>query len=698
MELQHLDERHKAKSVDAHHDLLLRLGDLSSSEIAERYLGDARSATRELAKQRRILEVPIAGERRWIAAEDASRYRDALGVPMPSGIPERFLQPVADPAGDLVLRYARTHGPFTPTELANRYGLGVAVVTSTLERFVERGRLVEGEFRPGGTQREWCDNEVLRIIRRRSLAKLRHEVEPVETPACARTLASWQGVSRKRRGLEALLETIETLQGYAMPASILEWEILAARVDDYRPSDLDMLSAAGEIVWVGVEPLGDRDGRVALYLTDHLPLLRVPSELPSHPVIDYLAQHGASFFTQIHAAIGGFPNDLIDQLWDLVWKGVVTNDTFHALRAFTRRARPSRSAQFRSRRTAPATTQGRWSLVTAPTATPTERANALAQQLLARYGVVIREVAAAESIVGGFSAVYPIFKAMEDAGRVRRGYFVAGLGATQFATAGALDLLRSFRDEPEEPETVLLAATDPANPYGALLKWPSTGLMRVPGASVILVNGALACYIARGEKQLSTFLPDDEPSRSMVAKEIARTLASLVENGTRRAMLITEVNDEPVARTPLAPFLAEAGFTPGSHGYQKSKRSLRNFNILRSAFAMIGDRFYSRTCEASERHATRHRNRRLRRRRIQRRWRGFRARPMWGPISCPMISTGGAVRRISQRGDEEIGNVLLNQRVVAGIGNIYSRKRSSRQGSTRLRRSATSPTTLSFES
>ena len=234
-----------------------------------------------------------------------------------------------------------------------------------------------------------------------------------------------------------------------------------------------------------------------------------------------------------------------------------------------RRARPSRSAQFRSRRTAPATTQGRWSLVPAPTASPTERANALAQQLLARYGVVIREVAAAESIVGGFSAVYPIFKAMEDAGRVRRGYFVAGLGATQFATAGALDLLRSFRDEPEEPETVLLAATDPANPYGALLKWPATGLMRVPGASVILVNGALACYIARGEKQLLTFLPDDEPSRSRVAKEIARTLASLVEDGTRRAMLITEVNDEPVARTPLAPFLAEAGFTPGSHGYQK---------------------------------------------------------------------------------------------------------------------------------
>jgi ATP-dependent Lhr-like helicase len=565
LEVQHLDDRHKAKSVDGIHDLLLRIGDLTTEEVAARSTVDG---LRALAKSRRILEIPIAGERRWIAAEDASRYRDALGVPLPSGIAERFLQPVADPVGDLALRFARTHGPFTPADVARRYGLGIAVITQALERFVERGRLIEGEFRPGGTQREWCDNEVLRIIRRRSLAKLRHEVEPVETPTFARMLASWQGVARKRRGLEALLETIETLQGYAMPASILESEILAARVEDYRPSDLDMLSAAGEIVWVGVEPLGDRDGRVALYLTDHLPLLRASSDLPSNPVVDYLAQHGASFFAQIHAAIGGFPNDLIDQLWDLVWKGAVTNDTFHALRAFTRRARPGSRPHFRSRRTVPATTQGRWSLVPTSNASVTERAKALAQQLIARYGVVIREVASVESIQGGFSAIYPVLKAMEEAGRVRRGYFVAGLGATQFATAGALDLLRSFRDEPEQPETLMLAATDPANPYGALVKWPAQGLTRSVGASVIIVNGALACYVTRGEKELKVFLPEDEPSRSIVARQVARALASLVENGVRRALLITEVNDEPIARSAIAPFLAEAGFKPTSMGYQ----------------------------------------------------------------------------------------------------------------------------------
>jgi ATP-dependent Lhr-like helicase len=564
LELQHLDERHKAKSPDALHDLLLRIGDLTLEESAARYLGDAQAAIHDLARARRVIEIPILGDKRWIAAEDASRYRDALGVPLPTGIAERFLEPVADPVGDLVLRFARTHGPFVPADVARRNGLGVAVITGALERFVERGRLIEGEFRPGGTQREWCDNEVLRIIRRRSLAKLRHEVEPVETPVFARMVTSWQGVGAKKRGLEAILETVETLQGYAIPASLLESEVLPARVEDYRPSDLDTLSAAGEIVWVGVEPLGDRDGRVALYLTDHLPLLRgAAGEAPATPIVDYLATHGASFFAQIHAAIGGFPNDLIDQLWDLVWKGVVTNDTFHALRAFTRKTRSASRPQFRSRRTLPATTQGRWSLVPPSKASSTERAKAIAQQWVARYGVIVREVAAVENVDGGFSAIYPVLKAMEEAGRVRRGYFVAGLGATQFATAGALDLLRSFRDEPEEPQTVMLAATDPANPYGALVKWPAPGLMRSAGASVILVNGALACYVSRGEKELRVFLPDDEPSRSMVAKEIAKTLGSLVDSGLRRALLFTEVDDA------ILPFLMEAGFKRVSKGYQK---------------------------------------------------------------------------------------------------------------------------------
>ncbi|HEX9162831.1 MAG TPA: DEAD/DEAH box helicase, partial [Thermoanaerobaculia bacterium] len=440
-------------------------------------------------------------------------------------------------------------------------------------RFVERGRLVEGEFRPEGTQREWCDADVLRSIRRRSLAKLRKEVEPVDQPVLARLLTSWQGVTKKRRGLEALLDVIETLQGYPMAASIFETEILSARIEDYKPSDLDTLSAAGEIVWMGVEPLGGRDGRIAVYLTDHAPVLRGAPAAPAAPsdveekILDYLRTHGASFFAQIHEAAGGFGNDLVDAMWDLVWKGLTTNDTFHALRAFTRPAKVN-TRGFRSRRVASPSTQGRWSLVAPPGPNATQRATALAQQLMTRYGVVTREAPGAENIAGGFSAVYPVLKAMEEKGRVRRGYFVAGLGATQFASGGALDLLRSLRDEPEQPETVMIAATDPANPYGTIVKWAREGLTRSVGASVILVNGALAAYISRGEKQISVFLPDDEPARGIVAREIANALASTVTTGQRRALLVAEVNGEPVARTPVAPFLAEAGFVPTAMGYQ----------------------------------------------------------------------------------------------------------------------------------
>ncbi len=578
LELQHLDERHKAKSIDSIHDLLLRLGDLSQDELAARSLIDAGDAVLELRKQRRILEVSIGREKRYIAIEDASRYRDALGTPIPTGVADRYLEPVADPVGDLVLRYARTHGPFTPADVAHRYGLGVAVIHHALERYVERGRLIEGEFRPTGTQREWCENEVLRIVRRRSLAKLRKEAEPVDQPVLARLFTNWQGITRKRRGLDGLLEVIESLQGFPVAASIFESEILASRIADYRPSDLDTLSAAGEIVWVGVEPLGERDGRIALYLTDNLPLLHAASPAPEAPqrIEDYLQKSGASFFHQIQAAVGGFPAEIIDALWDLVWKGVVTNDTFHALRAFSRpskgkgQTRVVPGGRFRSRRIAPPSTQGRWSLVPSATANDTLRANALAQQLLARYGVVTREAPALENIFGGFSAVYPVLRAMEDAGRIRRGYFVAGLGATQFAGPGAIDLLRSMRDEPEKPETVMLAATDPANPYGAIVKWPESPftMSRSVGAHVILVNGLMACYVSRGEKQLLLFLPDDEPVRSIVAREVARQLASLVHDGTRRALLIAEINDEPASRSPLAPFLVEQGFSTTGLGYQ----------------------------------------------------------------------------------------------------------------------------------
>jgi ATP-dependent helicase Lhr and Lhr-like helicase len=588
-QLQHLDERFQAKSADGIHDLLLRIGDLTTHEIDQRARVTALPSTlADLERARRAIAVVVAGESRFIAVEDAARYRDALGTPLLPGLPEALLQPVRQPLADLVLRYARTHGPFTATDCAARFGLGRSVVDDTLGRLAATGRVIDGEFRPGGSHREWCEADVLRTLRQRSLARLRHEVEPVEHPALGRLVTAWQGVVRPRTGLDALLDAIEQLQGAALPASVLESAILPARVEGYRPADLDFLMSSGEVVWVGVESLGERDGRVALYLTDHLRLLLpAPAQISvgehGHRIVEHLGEAGASFFPAILAACGGgFPDEIVQALWDLAWAGLVTNDTFHALRAFvqppprTRRERQSRP--FRSRRASPPSAQGRWSLVAPRRGEPptaTEWAANTARQLLARHGVLTREAVAAEGVKGGFSAVYDILKAMEAAGRVRRGLFVAGLGAMQFAMPAALDLLRSLRDEPDTPQVVEVSATDPANPYGALLKWPATGdaargPTRTVGATVILVNGGLAAWMSRGDRQLSVFLPEPEPARSVVARAVAErlfTMATAPDTG-RKGLLVGDIDGVPAADHPLARFLQDAGFVRGALGYQ----------------------------------------------------------------------------------------------------------------------------------
>jgi ATP-dependent helicase Lhr and Lhr-like helicase len=488
----------------------------------------------------------------------------------------------------------------------------VAAADLLLREVSRSGRLLDGEFRPGGRGREWCDPDVLQTIRRRSLARLRREVEPVDPQVLGRLVTTWQGIVRPRSGLDALLDAIDGLQGAPLPASIFETEILSARVAGYDPADLDALAAAGEIVWCGVGPLGERDGRLAIYLTDHLPVLRRSPEPPAlgareQAIVAHLTARGASFFADLHAAAGGgYPGESVDALWNLVWAGVATNDTFHALRAFTeppdrRRRREaarvrvagpaSRSGgrAFRSRRAAPRSAEGRWSLVGSRATgivSPTEWSAATARQLLSRYGIITRDVAAADAIPGGFSAVYDVLRAMEDAGRIRRGYFVAGVGATQFAQPAALDLLRSLRDLPEEPEIVRIAATDPANPYGTLLPWPGDPtrreakpeagvaprepatpgrrLARTVGATVILVNGALSAYLRRGARQVQVFLPEDEPARSTTGRAVAGELAAIART---TGLLVAEINGVAAAAHPLGAFLAGAGFTPSALGY-----------------------------------------------------------------------------------------------------------------------------------
>ncbi len=586
-QLQGLLETQRIRSADGIHDLLLRIGDLSREELVRR-LADTELAGQldRLLRARRLLEIKIAGERRLIAVEDAARYRDALGIPLPPGIATALLESVAAPVLELVRRYARTHGPFTLAEVSSRFALDGPQIEGALNALLPDGRIVEGGFRPGGLYREWCDAEVLRLIRRKSLARLRREVEPIEQQTLARLATHWQGVLQRRRGLDALLDTIEHLQGAPLAASLVETSILPARLANYSPGSLDTLIAAGEVVWCGLDSLGEHDGRIGLFLADKLrtllpPRVAPPADNPLSPrelaLLEQLGQSGAAFFAQLHeAAGGGYPGESLDALWNLVWRGLVTNDTFHALRAFV--ARPSSSRQpkrqhnlpsFRSRRTTPPSAQGRWTLVPSPTVSATEWSHAVANQLLSRYGVLTRESAASENLPGGFSAIYDVLKALEESGRIRRGYFVAGLGATQFALPAAVDLLRGLRGGPpvEKPEMITLAATDPANFYGSVLRWPAAvSLTRSAGASVVLRNGEMVAYMRRNNPNVQVFLPAEEPERSATARDLSAFLAGLAQQDMearedhRGGMLISTINGEPAAQDFLAPFLQDAGF------------------------------------------------------------------------------------------------------------------------------------------
>ena len=590
LELQRLDARFPVRHADGVHDLLLKLGDLQREELAARCDSAALAAGEldrwlaELTGTRRVIAFRIGGETRYAAAEDAARFRDALGIVPPPGLPDAFLTSVADPLGDLVSRYARTHVPFHVEDVAARFGLGVAPVRTALQRLAGRGRVLEGEFLPGGRGREWVDVEVLRMLKRRSLAKLRKQVEPAAPEALARFLARWQGLTQPRRGLDALLDAVEQLQGAALPASALEQQILPQRVAGYRPSDLDELCAAGEVVWRGWESLGPDDGRIALYLTDHYPKLTVAAEpvegeLPGR-IRQLLAARGALFFDDLAAAIGGFRNDLLAALWQLVWAGEVTNDTLAPLRSLRRGTqRKGRSAghsrgAFRSRRLSKTPgSEGRWTLLArpgGPAYSVTERQTALATQLIRRYGILTREMVAAENVAGAFTGLYPVLKAMEESGRVRRGYFVAGLGAAQFAAPGASERLREpDGEEDADTSALVLAATDPANPYGSALPWPprpdvSARPQRVAGARVLLSHGSLIGFLGRTGHQLLTFLPETEPQKSAATEALTRTLAGLAAPGS--PVLLAKIDGVSAREATLAEALIQAGFVSTSRG------------------------------------------------------------------------------------------------------------------------------------
>ena len=647
-QLQRLDEDDAARHPDAVHDLLLRLGDLTPEELRLRCRSPEGLAGIEsgveswiasLVQAGRVLPIVVSGELRYVAIEHAAQYRDALGVVLPPGLPAVWLAAQSAPLVALIGRYARNHGPFTLEEFCGRYRLAHAEAEAALAELTRQGRLLEGGFCPGGIHREWVHPDILQQLRRRSLARLRRQVAPLDPRVLGVFLPRWQGVDSIRRGwsagdsvkdaakeatavelqpaakpsaqLDALLDAIETLQGLALPLSEWEREILPARIPNYDPASLDLLMAAGEVVWVGHGALGERDGRLALYLAGSLPALLPPPELEAAPplgeraqrIADFLHGQGASFFAAVHqAAGGGFPGETSDALWQLAWQGVVTNDTFHAPRSFLRREREGRHRQhgdlarpgspeflqnFRSRSRGGALAQGRWSLVRSRVhrqPTVTEWSAGVAKQLLLRYGLVTRESAAFEELPGGFSAIYPALRQMEDRGWLRRGIFVSGLGGAQFAINAAVESMRALRPA-DLQSAVLLSAVDPANPYGALLPWPRLpeaaegspalhGMSRSSGASVILVAGELAAYLRRGNPSLKLFLPASQPERDHYARAAAQALARLARRrqsepaAERSGVLISEINSLPAQQHGFGAFLLEFGFVLTPLGYQ----------------------------------------------------------------------------------------------------------------------------------
>jgi ATP-dependent helicase Lhr and Lhr-like helicase len=541
------------KDPERLHDLLRLRGDLRAGEFDE-----AHAAI--LEAERRAIRVGIAGEERLAAAEDAGRYRDALGVVPPSGLPSVFLEPVPDALRSLVARWARGRGPFTTAQASEWFGVDVEENLRELER---EEKLVRGELRPGGTEREWCDPEVLRRLRRASLAALRREVEPVEEAALGRFLPSWHGIDRRA----SLREALVPLQALALPVALWEAEVLPRRVPDYRPEQLDQLCASGELVWVGAGL-----DRVALFFRDDASLLGCPSAAPApegeaHDAIRVALTGGALFWDGLLSGTGLDAEMALPAVWDLVWSGEVTNDSWSPLRAERRYQppRPDRRVRRFSRTRAhrPTATQGRWSLAAGLFAGGEPDRRALAELLIERHGVVTRDAVRAEGIPGGYSAVYGELRALETLGSCRRGYFVEGLGGAQFALGGAVERLRELRPrEDDEPEPLVLAAADPAQPYGAVLPWPKRAgarAARVAGAHVVLLGGEPALFVERGGRSL---VPLREPEEDWLRPALA-ALVGFVKRGGAKRLAVERFDGEPVAETLAMPLLVEAGFLAG---------------------------------------------------------------------------------------------------------------------------------------
>lgn len=606
-EAQRLDPERRARGLEGVADLLRMLGPLDADEVDARLDPESTSSSGaalldELITARRAIPVTIGGVGRVAAIEDAGRLRDALGAALPTGIPVAFLEPIADPLGDLVARHARTHGPFTTDAVASRFGIGAAVARHTLQRLENAGRLTSGFFLPdpstdsgsgSATDVEWCDTEVLRRLRMRSLAAIRGSVEPVSPEAYARFLPDWQHLGRPLEGLDGVLTVIEQFAGVPIPASAWESLVLPSRVRDYSPTMLDELTTAGEVIWSGHGTLPGRDGWVSLHPADLAPFTlpepdtEIAADSLEARILAALQVGGAYFASQLKEMAGAEnEQSVLEALWTLTWSGHVTNDTFAPIRSLlaggsqahkvTRRAPRARTYRGMSlTRSAPRPTSigGRWSLLPAIETDAARRATVTAGLLLDRYGVVTRGAVQSEGVPGGFAQAYRVLAGFEEAGHCRRGYVIERLGAAQFAASATVDRLRTYAGlaDPPPRNAVTLAATDPANPYGAALAWPKRDDVshrpgRKAGGLVVLVDGALALYLERGGRTVISFTDDADVLRAAAADLAATARARRLDTLT-----VEKINGEGVYGTDLAVALQEAGFVTTPRGYTLRK-------------------------------------------------------------------------------------------------------------------------------
>ena len=600
-QLQRRTPERRAKTTEQVADLLRVLGPIPVAELGE-HASVPMTALDALGS--RIMRVRIGGREHLAQSLDAPLLRDGLGVPVPPGIPAQQAT-ITDALEQLLSRWARTRGPFTLREAADAFGLSVSAtfaVVSSLDS------VLEGHYRQGVEETEYVASEVLRVIRSRSLAAARAATEPVTPATYGRFLPDWQqvapvGQQPPLRGADGVFAVIEQLAGVRLPASAWESLVLPARVGDYSPRHLDELTSSGEVLILGAGKAGASDPWIMLLPADYAAQLAPqldefgPSML-QQSVLDVLARGGGFLFADLLAEVPGSlaaPGELREALWPLVEAGLVAPDSFAPIRAHLSggsrsaaahrsKRRPSRSrlrmgrtsfAQSQRATSTPPDVAGRWALAVPAASEATARSLAHGEAWLDRYGVVTRGSVVAEDVLGGFALAYKVLSGFEESGKAMRGYVIDGLGAAQFSTPAVIDRLRGLADSPDvtgwpsgtqEPQTYLLAAADPANPYGAALPWPETegSPTRAAGSLVVLVDGLPVAHLTRGGKTLTTFPVPAGIDDGEVMGYIVAALTEAVASGRLSPLTIEKANGASVFETPLANQLREhgAGITP----------------------------------------------------------------------------------------------------------------------------------------